>query len=125
MIRRPPRSTRTDTLFPYTTLFRSSRPAYDMLLAEGFRDEGYIDVFDGGPQVAAAIDTLATVRDSRVEPIASTGIAGKGATHMIAAGKALGVACTPGAVAEQWAGIGISRTAADPPGRSARGRGGG
>src|SRR3546814_9256684 len=27
MIRRPPRSTRTDTLFPYTTLFRSPRPA--------------------------------------------------------------------------------------------------
>src|SRR3546814_19584312 len=25
MIRRPPRSTRTDTLFPYTTLFRSFR----------------------------------------------------------------------------------------------------
>src|SRR3546814_7597986 len=30
MIRRPPRSTRTDTLFPYTTLFRSDLPArYD------------------------------------------------------------------------------------------------
>src|SRR3546814_20001177 len=27
MIRRPPRSTRTDTLFPYTTLFRSIPPA--------------------------------------------------------------------------------------------------
>src|SRR3546814_8874116 len=26
MIRRPPRSTRTDTLFPYTTLFRSHNP---------------------------------------------------------------------------------------------------
>src|SRR3546814_2382071 len=26
MIRRPPRSTRTDTLFPYTTLFRSVEP---------------------------------------------------------------------------------------------------
>src|SRR3546814_7465096 len=26
MIRRPPRSTRTDTLFPYTTLFRSQPP---------------------------------------------------------------------------------------------------
>src|SRR3546814_6560604 len=26
MIRRPPRSTRTDTLFPYTTLFRSNIP---------------------------------------------------------------------------------------------------
>src|SRR3546814_1554761 len=41
MIRRPPRSTRTDTLFPYTTLFRSERArrhtpenlqAYDLVL---------------------------------------------------------------------------------------------
>src|SRR3546814_6364980 len=29
MIRRPPRSTRTDTLFPYTTLFRSKREPDD------------------------------------------------------------------------------------------------
>src|SRR3546814_9154015 len=29
MIRRPPRSTRTDTLFPYTTLFRSSGEGLD------------------------------------------------------------------------------------------------
>src|SRR3546814_3995990 len=28
MLRRPPRSTRTDTLFPYTTLFRSQGLAY-------------------------------------------------------------------------------------------------
>src|SRR3546814_20590781 len=28
MIRRPPRSTRTDTLFPYTTLFRSTRESF-------------------------------------------------------------------------------------------------
>src|SRR3546814_8251002 len=37
MIRRPPRSTRTDTLFPYTTLFRSLatvRPKYREQLAE-------------------------------------------------------------------------------------------
>src|SRR3546814_20168481 len=31
MIRRPPRSTRTDTLFPYSTLFRSIYPAVDPL----------------------------------------------------------------------------------------------
>src|SRR3546814_18874566 len=31
MIRRPPRSTRTDTLFPYTTLFRSI-DAFDLLV---------------------------------------------------------------------------------------------
>src|SRR3546814_20100764 len=35
MIRRPPRSTRTDTLFPYTTLFRSLLAhAVEHLLAE-------------------------------------------------------------------------------------------
>src|SRR3546814_16529625 len=32
MIRRPPRSTRTDTLFPYTTLFRSIAPHSVQLL---------------------------------------------------------------------------------------------
>src|SRR3546814_6491876 len=31
MIRRPPRSTRTDTLLPYTTLFRSSRLRQDAI----------------------------------------------------------------------------------------------
>src|SRR3546814_8691573 len=33
MLRRPPRSTRTDTLFPYTTLFRSNHPAPDAATA--------------------------------------------------------------------------------------------
>src|SRR3546814_8701179 len=40
MIRRPPRSTRTDTLFPYTTLFRSppwDRPAPGRWPAPQFR----------------------------------------------------------------------------------------
>src|SRR3546814_1002454 len=39
MIRRPPRSTRTDTLFPYTTLFRSA-PTGDAV-CEPFRAEGW------------------------------------------------------------------------------------
>src|SRR3546814_6376265 len=38
MIRRPPRSTRTDTLFPYTTLFRS--PAALDLVHAGQRADG-------------------------------------------------------------------------------------
>src|SRR3546814_20824481 len=38
MIRRPPRSTRTDTLFPYTTLFRS--PGYTQILINGERVPG-------------------------------------------------------------------------------------
>src|SRR3546814_10850966 len=38
MIRRPPRSTRTDTLFPYTTLFRSAFPYVNGGLFSGSLD---------------------------------------------------------------------------------------
>src|SRR3546814_4999741 len=38
MIRRPPRSTRTDTLFPYTTLFRSGRQSPSVQKAPSFVD---------------------------------------------------------------------------------------
>src|SRR3546814_1101846 len=41
MIRRPPRSTRTDTLFPYTTLFRSERPPGSAAI----RRRSNIDIF--------------------------------------------------------------------------------
>src|SRR3546814_10823767 len=48
MIRRPPRSTRTDTLFPYTTLFRSNRdrPAGESLseMAGTFRRQAPVPV---------------------------------------------------------------------------------
>src|SRR3546814_1909091 len=49
MIRRPPRSTRTDTLFPYTTLFRSN------LLAR-FRDERRILAQLKHPGIAYLLD---------------------------------------------------------------------
>src|SRR3546814_1243469 len=40
MIRRPPRSTRTDTLFPYTTLFRSRRHAARLADSTGLSRDG-------------------------------------------------------------------------------------
>src|SRR3546814_17410521 len=58
MIRRPPRSTRTDTLFPYTTLFRSRDAARP---AEG---EDVLDFFEGvvdrTVSALGAIDMTAT-----------------------------------------------------------------
>src|SRR3546814_15865125 len=38
MIRRPPRSTRTDTLFPYTTLFRSEINVLDVMFLDQVHD---------------------------------------------------------------------------------------
>src|SRR3546814_4166954 len=47
MIRRPPRSTRTDTLFPYTTLFRSRLAGVDLVLdavEPGHQDRGVAQI---------------------------------------------------------------------------------
>src|SRR3546814_3326643 len=48
MIRRPPRSTRTDTLFPYTTLFRSiivAPGAFDCISARLVENAGFPAVY--------------------------------------------------------------------------------
>src|SRR3546814_4391139 len=52
MIRRPPRSTRTDTLFPYTTLFRSARPGSPV--GGAVRPGQHRDVASAGPRPGAA-----------------------------------------------------------------------
>src|SRR3546814_8574430 len=49
MIRRPPRSTRTDTLFPYTTRFRSDwsgsvTGGYDRQSRQDFNGDGWADL---------------------------------------------------------------------------------
>src|SRR3546814_14969528 len=54
MIRRPPRSTRTDTLFPYTTLFRSCLVA---VVGDHLRCEG-IEIWPGHQNCLAHIDLL-------------------------------------------------------------------
>src|SRR3546814_11951230 len=52
MIRRPPRSTRTDTLFPYTTLFRSSSGHHSQSEAamqkEAYEDTNESELIDIG-----------------------------------------------------------------------------
>src|SRR3546814_7477412 len=60
MIRRPPRSTRTDTLFPYTTLFRS----------EGGRLEDPAEGFDGAVarDLAAGLAADVVVEAQQVAP---------------------------------------------------------
>src|SRR3546814_3489902 len=68
MRRRPPRSTRTDTLFPYTTLFRSNRRrsvhttrAY---LATAHRLIDFLEGHNGGAVAAACFQDV-TLQDVR------------------------------------------------------------
>jgi arginine N-succinyltransferase len=44
---------------------REGEAARSMLETEGFRHQGLIDIFDGGPTVACARDDIRTVRDAR------------------------------------------------------------
>jgi arginine N-succinyltransferase len=64
------------------------QPAYAMLLTEGFRDEGYVDIFDGGPTLVAPIDQVATIAARR--EAAYLGEKQGGAPALIAAGRARG-----------------------------------
>src|SRR3546814_4214781 len=76
MIRPPPRSTRTDTLFPYTTLFRS---------AEVPRVAGAAEHRTGDPERHAALevevaDTLEAGLEDRVG-VAQRGVLGQPLLH--------------------------------------------
>src|SRR3546814_10085403 len=72
MIRRPPRSTRTDTLFPYTTLFRSSRgepPPAHQCRARGGRSEGERTMSDTEAAMGSRTYSDATEHDSGRHPV--------------------------------------------------------
>src|SRR3546814_2389805 len=60
MIRRPPRSTRTDTLFPYTTLFRS--------VGYRSREFGHLGIFRGALHPSAADGTAIVDRHIVEQP---------------------------------------------------------
>src|SRR3546814_9784329 len=95
MIRRPPRSTRTDTLFPYTTLFRSLQGPLN-LLPERLRDLGALPLAERAlrlgitkqgwlPVVILAIAMAAT----------ATGLVPVAVAFFVAAGPVMAVGALP------------------------------
>src|SRR3546814_11384191 len=83
MIRRPPRSTRTDTLFPYTTLFRSAGrtrgdgrpvqghgdPRFGLATPRGLRRTGRLRMTTVEPATAADAEALSAFAEaSFVDP---------------------------------------------------------
>src|SRR3546814_9348650 len=60
MIRRPPRSTRTDTLFPYTTLFRSTLAGIgsgDRISSLAWNTHRHLELFYAVPGLGAVLHT--------------------------------------------------------------------
>src|SRR3546814_20910219 len=64
MIRRPPRSTRTDTLFPYTTLCRSFQGASFLLPSEVCADAEF-----PRPRIGFGLEQAITARPALISPI--------------------------------------------------------
>src|SRR3546814_13936370 len=66
MIRRPPRYTRTDTLFPYTTLFRSEQREHRRL-PEIRRFEDACEIFGVDDPVGDAVERAARSLDPQAD----------------------------------------------------------
>src|SRR3546814_20778946 len=66
MIRRPPRSTRTDTLVPYTTLFRSNDPDMKQALVDYIGRDGIAHGLDMYTEAKAAF--IAAFEDIVLQP---------------------------------------------------------
>src|SRR3546814_1788202 len=70
MIRRPPRSTRTDTLFPYTTLFRSH--SFDVKvrgIENGRTHDWAYASYEGRTTIAAEAARAGGVKSERAGPV--------------------------------------------------------
>src|SRR3546814_13680105 len=103
MIRRPPRSTRTDTLFPYTTLFRSVHRSRR-------RRPENLAVLDPAPKVPRPVPARGTLATG------ARGIRCRAGHH-----RAIGVGNLRGAVVA----AGVRCIGRRPPGGTACGGGGG
>src|SRR3546814_18084530 len=137
MIRRPPRSTRTDTLFPYTTLFRSLERALRALPLLGLRgvnltvphNETALAICDRVDDVArriGAVNTVVVEPDGRragrntdafgfVEHLrANSGRPAKGAAAVLAADGAARAGAAALRHARATASRAVTRTAARP-----------
>jgi arginine N-succinyltransferase len=74
------------------------RAARAMLIEEGFRDEGYVDIFDAGPTLVATIDHLKAIRDQRHARFAGAGGGDPRRDHLISRGSGAAFCCTAGSV---------------------------
>jgi arginine N-succinyltransferase len=91
----------------------SGRAAMRMLEHEGFRFEGYLDIFDGGPTMTARTDEVASIKASRKAKVRRLDVT-EGEKAILATGR-LGAfrACFGARVLDEEGGIAIDAASAD------------
>jgi arginine N-succinyltransferase len=89
----------------------TGRAAMRMLESEGFAHEGYIDIFDGGPSMAATTDHIRTVREAHDRPIVATDISG-GSRALMSKGRLHDFVAVHATVEERDGGVAIDADSA-------------
>jgi arginine N-succinyltransferase len=89
----------------------TGRAAMRMLEKEGFAFEGYVDIFDGGPTMAARTDRIVTICDA-AEASRAAGDATTGETALLAAGRFTDFRVAWGRIASTESGVAIGADAA-------------
>lgn len=102
-----PESARAVMGLPHPT----GRAAMRMLEAEGFSHQGYIDIFDGGPTMAAATDAIRTVRDAASATVVEIDATG-GEHRLVATGRLETFRCARAQTVQRDGGIAIDAEAA-------------
>lgn len=74
------------------------RAARTLLIEEGFRDEGYVDIFDAGPTMIAMIDELKAVRNRHSAIFIRSDSGDALHDHLIAHGQGGDFCCTVGSI---------------------------
>jgi arginine N-succinyltransferase len=90
----------------------TGRAAMRMLEGEGFHHEGYIDIFDGGPTMAAQTDRIRTVRDAKAATLAGSGAQG-GHTGLVATGRLTDFVCVHATIEDKDGETAIDATSAE------------
>jgi len=84
----------------------SGRAAMRMLEHEGFRYEGYLDIFDGGPTMTARTDHVRSIAEAKTDRVVA--VAAGGTESLVATGTLAGFRCTFGTVASADGGVTLS-----------------
>jgi arginine N-succinyltransferase len=91
----------------------TGRAAMRMLENEGFRHDGYVDIFDGGPTMVAATDQVASVREARAARLTAVDLE-EGEKAILATGRLADFRAVYGARRfDDEGGIAIDSAAAD------------
>jgi arginine N-succinyltransferase len=92
---------------------KDGEPAMRLLQQEGFRLDGYVDIFDAGPTAYAEINSLKAVRDSQVSRLAGFAEALEDKADLLCAGHAAGFRAVVAAISADKGECFLTKATAD------------